>query len=381
MGTPPLRRLRIAFVLDSGGTARAGGLVAGDRIIHLLRKDHDVVSVGVNGDIALEPLLLPIAGDLVAANSFSFARPDTDLLYRAFEGADVVHVQLPFFLGFRAIAVAKELGVPVVTAHHVQPENVFGSLSLLSPWLAKAIGRPVVARALNRLVTQTFYNRAAAIICPSQLALDELLTAGLTTPAVVISNGAPAQFAPLSPRPQGPFTVLTVGRLVPEKRHDLVVEAVGRAKHAAELRLVIAGKGPMQEKLERLARASPARVELGFKSDEELLRLYQTADLYVHASEAELEGMAVLEAMRCGCPMVTSDSRTNAAKQFALDDAHLFPTGDVQALADKLDDCFEHPERQASERAKTLAAVEGYGLEHTVAAYEGVYQRVASRAH
>ncbi len=375
------RRLRIAFVLDSGGSARAGGLVSGDRIIHLLRKDHDVVSVGLHGDVALEPLYLPIGQDLVTANSFSFARPDTDLLCQAFDGADVVHVQLPFFLGFRAIALAKELRLPVVTAHHVQPENLFGSLALFSPWLARVVGRPFVARALNRLMTHTFYNRASAIICPSQLALDELLTAGLTTPAEVISNGAPAQFAPLAARPQGPFTVLTVGRLVPEKHHALVLEAVGLAKHGAQMRLVIAGKGPMQAKLEQLAKSSPARVELGFKSDEELLRLYQTADLYVHASEAELEGMAALEAMRCGCPMVTSDSRTNATRQFALDAAHVFPNGDVQALADKLDECFEHPERQATERAKTLAAVRGYGLEHTVAAYQRVYQHVAAMHH
>lgn len=353
--------------------------MSGERIIGELRKDLDVVSVGLNGDIALEPLFLPVAKELVAANSFTFARPDTDLLYRAFDGVDVVHVQLPFFLGFEAIALAQELRLPVVTAHHVQPENVFGSLSLLSPKLAKAIGTPCVARAINWVMTQTFYNRASAIICPSQLALQELLNAGLTTPAQVISNGAPPRFAPLSSRPRGPFTLLTVGRLVPEKRHDLVLEAVRRSKHGAEVRLVIAGKGPMQGRLEQLAQQSPAQVELGFKSDEDLLHLYQTADLYVHASEAELEGMAVLEAMRCGCPAVTSDSRTSATRQFALDEGHVFPGGDAQALANLIDDWFEHPEGLARERARTLEAVQGYGLEHTVAAYENLYERVAAQ--
>lgn len=375
------RRLKIAYVLDSAGGPRAGGLVSGERVIRLLRKDHDVVSVGLNGDVPLQPLEFPIGRELIAANSFAFARPDTDLLYQAFDGVDVVHVQLPFFLGFSALSVARELRVPVVTAHHVQPENVLRGVSLLAPSLAGFLGRPCVSRALNRLVTQTFYNRAAAIICPSQLALDELLTAGLTTPAVIISNGAPAQFAPLPlpPRRAGPFTVLTVGRLVPEKRHDLVLEAVNLSKHAAELRLVISGRGPLQEKLEQQAKNSRARVEFGFRSDEDLLHLYQTADLYVHASEAELEGMAVLEAMRCGCPTLTSDSRASATKQFALDASHVFPCGNAQALANLIDERFEHPERLASERKRTLQAVQGFGLEHTIAAYENLYEHVVAQ--
>jgi glycosyltransferase involved in cell wall biosynthesis len=102
---------------------------------------------------------------------------------------------------------------------------------------------------------------------------------------------------PLPSRPPGPFTVLSVGRLVPEKRHDVVLEGVRRSKHASELRVVIVGKGPMRPALEQQAQGHPARVEIGYQPDEELLRLYQTADLYVHASEVELEGLAALEAM------------------------------------------------------------------------------------
>lgn len=371
------RRLRIAFVVDSAQSKRAGGLVAAERIIEALRRHHDVTSVGLGGDVALEPLQVPLAQGLIDANSFAFARPDDDLLGSALDGVDVVHVQLPFFLGFRALALAESLRLPVVAAHHVQPENLCKNLELVMPRLMKRVGRPSLMRGLNRVMTQTFFNRASAIICPSQLALDELRTAGLTTPAFIISNGAPAQFAPLPSRPPGPFTVLSVGRLVPEKRQDLVMEAVRRSKHASAMRLVIAGQGPMRQRLEELAKDHPARVELGFQPDEDLLRLYQTADLYVHASEVELEGMAVLEAMRCGCPTVTSDSRTSAAKQFALGPSHVFRNGDAQALADRIDEWFESPQRLEAARQKTIASVQSYGLDHTIDAYEELYERVA----
>lgn len=373
------RRLKIAFVVDSANSQRAGGLVAAERIIDALREHHDVTSIGLGGDVDLEPLQFPVGQELIDANSFSFARPDDERLVRAIEGVDVVHVQLPFFLGFRALALAHALHVPAVAAHHVQPENLCRNVALLLPSLKHALERPGLMRGINRLLTLSFFNRADAIICPSHLALEELKAAGLRVPAVVISNGAPARFAPLPSRPPGPFTVLTVGRLVPEKRQDVVLEAARRSKHARELRVVIAGRGPLQHTLEALSKDHPSHVELGFKSDEELLRLYQTADLYVHASEVELEGMAVLEAMRCGCPSVTSDSRSSATKQFALGDAHLFPQGDAQALADRLDAWFEHPEWLPLAREKTLDAVKDYGLDHTLAAYEQLYERVATQ--
>ena len=373
------RRLKIAFVVDSARSKRAGGLVAAERIIEALRRHHDVISVGVGGDVELEPLQVPLAQGLIDSNSFAFAKPDDDQLGRAFDGVDVVHVQLPFFLGFAALSMAESLGIPVVAAHHVQPENVCRNLALVLPRLMKRVGRPSVLRGLTRVATQTFFNRAQAIICPSRLALDELEAAGLTAPAFIISNGAPAQFTPLPTRPPAPFTVLTVGRLVPEKRQDLLLEAVRRSRHASAIRVVIAGRGPLREKLETMAKALPARVELGFQSDEDLLRLYQTADLYVHASEVELEGMAVLEAMRCGCPSLLSDSPTSAAKQFALSPSHLFPNGDASALAAKIDEWFENPRRLELARAKTLGAVRNYGLDHTIEAYEELYQRVAAR--
>ncbi|MBK7864693.1 MAG: glycosyltransferase [Archangiaceae bacterium] len=373
------RRLKIVYVLDSAGTARAGGLVSGDRIIAGLREHHDVTSVGLNGDVKLPLLTLPGVDDLVRANSFAFARPDAQRLREVISGADVVHVQLPFFLGFSAVRIARALGVPVVTAHHVQPENVLAQASLRWPRLMRRVGGPWLCRLMNRAMVWSFHRHADLVICPSQLARDELRKAGLKAPTEVISNGAPDRFAPLPRREPGRFTVLSVGRLVPEKRHDLIIEAVAASKHARELRLVIAGKGPLQPRLEALAAESPAEVKLGFVSDDELLSLYQHADLYVHASEVELEGMAALEAMRCGCPALIADAPESATKQFAIDAWHLFTPGDAWELARRIDDCFEHRAQLEAMRETTLAFVHGYGLASIIARYEAVYQQVIDR--
>ena len=373
----PNRRLKIVYVLDSAGTARAGGLVSGDRIISGLRERHDVISVGLNGDVTLPQLEMPVAKDLVEGNSFAFAKPDAQKLREVIATADVVHIQLPFFLGHMALELAKELGVPVVTAHHVQPENLFASMGLRWPRLARALGTRRGVRRLNRLMVKLFHSRADLVICPSQLARAELLDVGLTTPITIISNGAPEKFEPVEHRPPHPFTVLSVGRFVPEKRHDVIIQAVRQSKHAAQMRLVIAGKGPLEEKLKSLAENHPADVRLGFVSDDALLELYQTADVYVHASEVELEGMAAVEAMRCGCPAILADSATSATRQFALDENHLFHPGDAWELARRLDECFEKRTWLEGERQRTLESVKNLGLHSIIAEYEKSYLKVA----
>jgi glycosyltransferase involved in cell wall biosynthesis len=373
-----MRRLKIVYVLDSAGAARAGGLVSGDRVISRLREHHEITSVGVGGDVPLPVLTLPLVNDLVKGNSFAFARPDAGELDRAMEGADVVHVQLPFFLGFRALRLARERGIPVVGAHHVQPENILFSLGTRMPHLAGWLNHRGVVRSLNWMLVKSFYDRTDVIICPSELARNELLDAKLTVPTVIISNGAPERFAPLPVRPKGRFTVLSVGRLVPEKRHDVILEAAKRSKHSSELSVVIAGKGALLDsRLHAQAYGHPSQVELGFVSDDRLLELYQTADMYVHASEVELEGMAALEAMRCGCPSVLCDSPASATKQFALGPEHLFPPGDASALARRIDDWFEHPAKLEALRAQTLESVRGLGLDATLLAYERLYLSLA----
>lgn len=371
------RSLHIAFVIDSVVGERAGGLVSGSRMIEHLRARHRVTSIGVGGDLALEPLELPFIQGLVRDNSFEFARPDPGRMEVLFASVDVVHVLLPFFLGFSAMRVAHQKGLPVVTAHHVQPENAFANLGLRAPRLARLVDRPLAVRLLNRLVVKTFYNRAQSVVCPSHLAMDELVRAGLKAPSVIISNGVPEEFVPLPSREPGRFTVLSVGRMVPEKRHDLILEAVRRSRHAEHLKLVIAGRGPLEHRLLDQAHGIPAEIRIGFVSDQELLRLYQTSDLYVHASEVELEGIAPLEAMRCGCPALLADAKTSASKQFALSPAHLFHTGDPVSLAQRIDHWFEHRDELESARAATLEAVQHFNMAETIAAYEGLYLELA----
>jgi glycosyltransferase involved in cell wall biosynthesis len=371
------RRLHVAFVADTFRSDVSGGVRSAQRFVEALRARHDVtvVAAGASGDgvVELPAFYLPLVGRVMRESGFAFAVPRRSVLEPLLRRADVVHVQFPFWLGLRAAALANELGRPLVSAYHVQPENLLRNVGLRAPRLAGGI---------HRLLLRRLYDRSAAVVCPSAHALAELRAHGLRAPAEVISNGAPPDFAPRgqerAERHRGRILLLAVGRLAPEKRLDVTIEGVRRSRHAASIQLVVTGRGPRAREVRRRVRALPVPAEVGFVSDGELRRLLATADLLVHASELELEGMAVLEALASGTPALVARAPASAAPQFAISPEFLFEPGDPDDLARHLDRLLDAPERLRAARAEALALAGRFRLADSVARLEALYLRVAA---
>lgn len=341
--------LRVAFVADTLYSPAGGGILSGQYVVDRLRRDHEVVTVASDGDTTLPAFQLPVRA--MREMRFVMAKPDREVLRSAFARADVVHLQFPFWLSFAALDVARQLGLPIVAGFHVQPENALLSVGIRAQWLNNAV---------YKLFVKRFYDRVDAVICPTSFAEEKLRSHGLRARAYVISNGVPPDAAAASrlstrrpPDADAPFFILAVGRLAAEKRQDVIIEAVRLSKHKDRIRLVLAGGGPRQEELRRLAQALPNGAEIGFLPRETLLRYLVEADLFVHASEVELEGMAVLEAMSAGLPVVVARAPESAASAFALDEDFSFPAGDAGVLSRRIDTLLE-------DRTKLQAASEPY---------------------
>ncbi len=113
----------------------------------------------------------------------------------------------------------------------------------------------------------------------------------------------------------GAGVILTVGRLVDRKGHDVVLRALGTVRQAVgPVRYLIAGSGPREPRLRALARdlgVADAVVFAGRVPDEELPSLYAACDVFVMPSRALPErdgiegfGIVFLEAGACGKPVV-----------------------------------------------------------------------------
>ena len=103
--------------------------------------------------------------------------------------------------------------------------------------------------------------------------------------------------------------LLYAGRLAPEKNVLLLIEALEilAGDAARDFRLVLAGQGPQAAAIDReAARRTPGRVlRLGAVDDRDwLARCYASADVFVHPNLKEPFGIAPLEAMASGVPVV-----------------------------------------------------------------------------
>jgi glycosyltransferase involved in cell wall biosynthesis len=105
--------------------------------------------------------------------------------------------------------------------------------------------------------------------------------------------------------------ILTVGTLEPRKNLPFLVEAYARLCATAENRLglVIAGRtGWNSHPLQKCLQEAGGQIVLtGFVPQDDLVALYNLADLFVLPSSYEGFGFPPLEAMACGCPVIVSD--------------------------------------------------------------------------
>ncbi len=290
----------------------------------------------------------------------------------------IARARFPFWLGLAAVEEARRAGKPVVAAFHVQPENALLNIGVRSRALSRLIYRLWVSR---------FFNRADAVLCPTPFAERKLREHGLTAPSYVVSNGVPPDIgaprarAPREPAHEGKFLVVAVGRLAAEKRQDVILDAVRRPRHRDRIRLVISGAGPRESRLRALASSLPFPPEIGFLPRERLARLLSTADLFVHASEVELEGIAVLEAMSKALPVVVAQSSESAASELAPSDDFRFPAGDAAALATRIDALVENPDRLVAAGKKYRSAARALDFKNSVEQIVSVYRNVLGLPH
>ena len=276
----------------------------------------------------------------IEKNGAIMAKPVEKVIYDAVVDADVVHIVLPFKVGKFTMKLLEKLNKPYTTAFHCQPENITAHVGCRNvKWINKL---------LYKRFHHQFYKHAKFIHCPSVFIAKELEKLGYKANLKAISNGVLPIFKEQSTEKpdelKDKYCILYMGRFSKEKRHEVLIDAVAKSKYKDKIQLIFTGIGPLKDKLQKRGNALPNPLKIWFLSQDVQIKTLNYCDLYVHASDVELESIACTEAICCGLVPIISDSKTSATNTFALTEHNLFKSGNSDDLARKIDFMIENPE-------------------------------------
>ncbi|HLC38165.1 MAG TPA: glycosyltransferase [Candidatus Norongarragalinales archaeon] len=277
---------------------------------------------------------------------------------------DLVHCHALASMGLAAIKTSSDLKIPLVGTFHT-----------MVPLAAKKMAGKTAERILWRAV-KAFYSRFDLVTCPSSAIRQVLSSKGIDS--VVVPNAIDERRFNTSL--DGSIVknalgaekiVMVAGRLSQEKNVEVIIKAASQVLQECgrdfETKFVITGDGPARKGLEKLAKEEGLLgkniVFTGFLKSEDLPFYYAAADCFATASTFETQGLAVLEAMACGKPVVGANAMAIPEAVREGKNGFLFQPGNDVECAEKICGVLKSPRKKwdmLSESARKTA------LEYTV---------------
>jgi len=154
------------------------------------------------------------------------------------------------------------------------------------------------------------------------------------------------------------FTFISLGRLEPQKRHDLEIKALAKLENKKSV-LKIYGKGPLENSLKELAKELGVEERVIFAGvTGKVAKVLLKSDAFVMASDYEGMPNALMEAMAAGLPCVVTDCPCGGPRSLIIDGENglLVSTGDEFALSKKMEEVMKDSTmlKRLGEKAKEI---------------------------
>ena len=322
-------------------------------------------------------LRLPLGVDIPTALPVS---PFVDQLIPKLK-LDVIHTHHPFLLGQTAASKARDYNLPLVFTFHTQ----YHEYTHYVPFSQEQVQEFIKSRVIQWL--REYMCKCQHIVIPSESMRSILVNDyGLLDRFTVIPTGLDltpykeADGAALRSEWNWPDdqVIISVGRLAEEKNWATLLQAFALAqKKQPNLRLVLVGDGPQAQALNQLAGELGITERVLFAgrvSFEQVPAYLKAADLFAFASVTETQGLATLEAMAAGLPVVavaasgTQDIVEDGVQGFLVQN-------NPEDLANAMIKVIENPELMSTFKEDALRKSRSYDNKRLARKMLKVYER------
>lgn len=332
----------------------------------------DVVDDGVRGlspdNIVRMPARISAALPFYAEYTWSVPELSPLATYLS-RTADIVQIATPGPMGIAGLLVARMIGLPVIAQYHTE----------VAEYAARMTGMPV--RGLVEPLVGWVYRRAELCLAPSVTIEQRLRSMGCQH-IQRIPRGVDLELFSPAKRDRsalanygigdGPVA-LYVGRVSKEKNITGLLAAWAKVRATRPTaQLLVVGDGPARE----LCNA-PGIVCTGSLYDEELARVFASADAFAFASETETFGNVVVEAAASGLPAVVMSG--GAVHEHVGHGETGFVCDDLEQFASSLGRLLDDPQLRAAQGPRARARMLGYDLDHAMRASWAIYEDLHER--
>jgi N-acetyl-alpha-D-glucosaminyl L-malate synthase BshA len=294
---------------------------------------------------------------------------DTVKLY----GIELLHVHYAIphaYAGYMAKQMLKDEGIdlPMVTTLHGTDITLVGNHPFYKPAVNFSINKSDVVTSVSQSLkdeTYKFFNITKEIhVIPNFIELDK----NFKDPNIQCHRSVIAQ--------DDERIVTHISNFRKVKRIPDVIKIFNRIQQEVPSKLMLVGDGPEKERAERLCR------ELGildkvifFGNSNEIDRILSYSDLFLLPSETESFGLAALEAMAWGVPVVSSNSGGLPEVNFEGISGYLSDVGDVKGMAKNAIKILKSDSILAQFKANALGVAKQFDIKNILPLYEDLYQK------
>jgi len=160
------------------------------------------------------------------------------------------------------------------------------------------------------------------------------------------------------------------------KRIDDVVAIFNKIQHTIPAKLMMVGDGPEREKAEKLCeKLGISDKVIFFGNSNEIDKILSYSDLFLLPSETESFGLAALEAMACGVPVISSNSGGLPEVNEEGFSGYLSNVGDTDAMAANAIKILQNNDTLHTFKENALKSAQKFDIQNILPLYEEVYQK------